>query len=628
MGIFQESVDKRLEVLEEKKKFSTAAILDRIHTGQLPQDFLNDIKLHGVNEINEELRFWPLFEQACLFVSELRISRKYLSGASQFFKTAVCSQLNAWLTQRQGLRGLWSFPKARTLELLSPRQHKPLLRHWAKINGIKTITREMLTSNTTFDVGFGSATFTHLNSGKQDGGAAAGTAVVAVTADYAIAEEASQSSQAEILPLYRRLDASRIQPTQPVIQLGTPGAGGGIESAIANATYEFWPHAYCPHCGDHMSLHPKGALLRPVLVIQDDGTPVERYAGDDGLPLNWYRHVEHNPIETAYIGCPECGHEFSVEARNEAVYRCVNTGMMLDYFLEEYVPNHWEDERIEAGMWAGALARPNKPHLARDIMEEMSIEGIEDWYQQRLGISSSAMSNTVSPEALVAACNRPPLKVLPKEHRVRLIGVDQGRSAWYASVVDFIYDKELIIPELMYMQSKRNIITMDCISAHELPDYCKKHKVQGGFVDNEPTIELAARLSKQAGLRIADQQLKLKDDFKAKMINEGGEKYFGYSIRYTKFARAIFTLFNTSRVSANRQFLRYAQGSTKDPGNVFKHLTRISWNNEEGDIVRPPDKVDDLFFALMFAEAAFGVFTVSPSLIMNVTDWEWLKKIR
>lgn len=616
----QELAKQRRDELKGKIRQSTTSLEEKIASGELIEDCINDLKTYGKNEFGDDLR-WdePGFEEILRLLADFRIARRYVSGSSQRYKTASCANVNAYMSQRAGLRGLWSFPKARTMEILVPKQHKPLLRNWAKVSGVTKITRDMLTSTAQFDVGLGSASFTHVNSGS--GEASAGTSSVAVTADFLFCEEASQSSHKDILPLYRRVDSSRIV-ARPVTWLGTPGGGGGIEAKISDAPYEFWPHAKCPHCGHWSSLHPLGALLKSKQERAEDGTLITRWAHEDGLPLEWFCHDSEDPIETAYVGCTQCAKEISDENRQNALFKCIKTGIFLHDFLTNVVPKVWQEEQLEVGIWVGALSRPRK-HLAREILRELSPEGIEDWYQQRLGIPSSAMANSIPKEALMNACIRPFFTPTQEEKSIRLIGIDQGRSAWYGAVVEFIYNP-LLPPDAMYTSAKRNILALECFPSDRTPDLIERFGVQGGIIDNEPSIAAAAAIGRATGLKLGDQQAKIKDDYLIKTAKDGGAQFECFSLKYKKFFRFIFSLFAGSSVSVESSYLRFASGKVKGHGNVFKHLCSIEWDAEAGDIVKAKDGEDDLAFALMFAESAFGIFTVSPGLIScEGFSWDW-----
>lgn len=536
--------------------------------------------------------------------------------------TAASAQMNAWMSQRAGVRTLWAFPKARMMELLVPKQHRSLLTNWAKVSGITKFTRNMLQSNSQFDVGIAAATFTHVNSNEGGSGAAAGTSVVAVTADVVFAEEASQSSHTDILPLYRRVDASRVS-TRPTRWLGTPSGGGGIEAKIADAEYEFWPHAECQCCGQMASLHPLGALLTSKQERAEDGTLITKWAHEDGTPVGWFCYDQEDPINTAFVGCVHCGNEIPDRARYEATFICIKTGVSVETFLSRVVPDVWREKQLEVGLWVGALSRP-RAGIAQEILAEMNPEGITDWYQQRLGIPSSAMANSISTESLIQACQRTPYKAKEDEKTVRMLGIDQGRQHWYGAVVEFIYNAKLP-PEAMYATARRNIIYLDSFPSFSTPELIQEWQVNGGLIDNEPSISSAAVVARHTGLSLADQQPKLKDDYTRKVIMDGGERFDCLSIKYKKYARYIFQLFASGRISVNNEYLRFASGAVKHPADVFKHLTRVEWDSETGDIIRAKDKVDDLFFALMFAEAAFGIYTIDPGAVScSSYSWDWM----
>lgn len=292
-------------------------------------------------------------------------------------------------------------------------------------------------------------------------------------------------------------------------------------------------------------------------------------------------------------------------------------------FLNEVVPEVWQEEQLEVGVWVGALARPRKG-IAKEIMLEMNPEGIDDWYQQRLGIPSSAMANSIPKEALMNACMRTPFTPSKEEKTIRLLGIDQGRSAWYGAVVEFVYNPNLP-PAAMYHSAKRNILALECFPSMATGEFVEKFEVEGGIIDNEPSIAAAAAICRATGLKLGDQQAKIKDDYNIKLAKDGGEQFECFSLKYKKYFRFIFSLFAGSSVSVRREYLRFSSGKVKAPGDIFKHLCRIEWDAENGDVVKAKDGVDDLAFALMFAEAAFGIYTVNPGIISRESySWDWM----
>ena len=141
-------------------------------------------------------------------------------------------------------------------------------------------------------------------------------------------DERSQIPLEAVAALPRRLDAARI-PTQPMREIGTYGDGVGIEYTISRSKYHFYPHIQCPRCQKVIPLHPKGCLLRMTR---------GKFLNTNGRPIDWFYHDETNKVETAYIGCSNCGHEISDEQRLSAYFQCLLTGTKLSDYLRG-IPN-------------------------------------------------------------------------------------------------------------------------------------------------------------------------------------------------------------------------------------------------------------------------------------------------
>jgi hypothetical protein len=635
--------------LEGKTRQSTESLLEKVSSGALVDEFIFELKKFGVNEFGDRIR-WnsPILEESLRLFADLRINEVFLSGSAQLNKTFCAAQTAAWMSQRAGMRVMWAFAKCRQIDALVPTQHKPLLMHWAqKVNGVTKFTNEHQTSNSQFSVGNGSIKFVHVNSNTTEGGAAAGTSIVSNTVDLCIMEETSQAQQSEIAPLYKRLLAGRLK-SRPMRQIGTPGSGNGVELPISKADFEFWPHAECSCCGKMASLHPFGALFQSEKIRADDGSVLEKWAFDDGMPRKWFHTDSSDPVGSAFVGCVHCGKEISDEARYQSTYICIRTKMTIKEFLEVYVPEHWEKENIRVGAWIGCLTRV-RAGIATDIMEALSPEGLSDFYEQTLGIPSSASQNSITSQSIINALERPlftpqrysHLREVPEAlegqaeavndtsrfKTVRAVGIDQGRSAYFGAVVEAVYDSHLP-PAQMFSTAKFNIIALECFPSFATAEFIAKYEGTIGLIDNEPSISAAARLCAETGLHLADQQAKQKDDYLIKSVQDGGEQFECVKINYRKFARFIFSAFAGSSVNMNREYMRFLGAKDNEPGNVFRHLTGVSWDSEEGAVVRDKAKIDDLFFALVFSFAAISVYMVDPNQVsLGQASWDWMDSL-
>lgn len=257
------------------------------------------------------------------------------TGAAQIGKTLAHVLLVCYCVVDLKLNTLWTYAQERTLNRLVPRQFRPLIRHWLKRHGILLKRSAGVQSNTLFQVGDANASFTYVSTvgANSTGGAAAGGSIIGETADIAFLEERSQYPPGADAPIYRRLDASSI-PTHPVRQLGTPGAGAGIEAEIVSADYYFYPAIVCTHCGKEIFLDPKGCLLKPIERVLPNGEVKTSYLSESGKPVDWYCSDPNNPVKTAQFCCYECGSPIEDSDRAMARFKCKYTGIWLREFLE------------------------------------------------------------------------------------------------------------------------------------------------------------------------------------------------------------------------------------------------------------------------------------------------------
>jgi len=153
----------------------------------------------------------------------------------------------------------------------------------------------------------------------------------------------------------------------------------------------------------------------------------------------------------------------------------------------------------------------------------------------------------------------------------------------------------------------------------------KEHRVMGAFIDSKPGVETAALFSAQTGVVLAEQPPHHPNvDFRLKATSDGGEEYPCWVINHQKFARTLFTHFAMGYYSVNENYATHIGDYTLK--SIFRHFCSVEWDAEKADIIRAKDKIDDLFFSAMFAEAAFQLFCISPAdILISRGDWAWMK---
>lgn len=296
--------------------------------------FVEAVRKYGRTERGQEIRLTDWYAEYLELLGDYRVHEVVISGCSQIGKSLAVNLLLCYSLCCVKLNVLSVFDKAKTLERNVPLQFRPLVTRWIERMGEHIpIGKE---SNSLFQYGAASAIFSYVSTSRptaqRQGLATAGSAVVSVTADLLITDERSQFPPGTADPLPRRLDASSL-PSKPQRHAGTPGSGSGTESLIEQCKYNFYPFCYCDKCGALTSLHPLGALLRPIKKMIN-GKEKEVYFSESGRPLFWFRTSEEHPIETAYVGCQSCLQPLSDEARINAHFRCLNSNITLREFLD------------------------------------------------------------------------------------------------------------------------------------------------------------------------------------------------------------------------------------------------------------------------------------------------------
>ncbi len=127
----------------------------------------------------------------------------------------------------------------------------------------------------------------------------------------------------------------------------------------------------------------------------------------------------------------------------------------------------------------------------------------------------------------------------------------------------------------------------------------KNFDVTFGLIDNEPE-RLAAQelvLKSKTVLGLADQK-SLDVDFKKITVTHGNTEIPAYAVNNVIFKDVIKNDFQTARYRINCKYHRKFQ----------RHITSITKDPDTGLYLRPSDHDDDLYFALLFAEAAIAIY--------------------
>ena len=571
--------------------------------------FVERVREHGYNDRGKKMLIHEWYAEYLELIGDLTVHEVYTTGCAQAGKTAGHTLLAVHLIN-SGISILWSYAQLGSLQRAVPLQFKPVIEKWLASEGTRATGAQ---NSSLYQVGDANALFTYVSTSKaalntKDGGAAAGSAIVSVTADVLFREEKSQYPIGTGDPLLRRIDAS-IVPTKPIRDLGTHGSGSGIEVDIAKCKYYFYPHFRCGKCDRVSPLDPKGCLLKPIKYADSLGREISSHLSQTGRPVAWHCSEENNQVDSAYFGCPHCGAEIPDSDRLNAWYQCLNTDITLRNYLDN-TDRLNERSRQKVGISISPLLRQTEHSLAVEIVQlGLDTANSEDWQQQVLGHPSSIYGNRITIEFIKAALYAP-----KPDHEPDYIvaGIDQGRGEdWLMIVAIYLPDKvEGMNDILRFEKAKRVILFGADIMRSQIPELLKQFKVTYGLMDNEPTREKAMEICRESGgtLQIANQIAGLKDAVRKVIVEDGGESEACWNIRNEKFIQAVVDGFLTAaddgsplyRLPTNwEQWL--GKNTERSP---IRHLCAPYRNPVKG-WQRAKDGIDDLFYALVFAEAAF-----------------------
>lgn len=578
----------------------------RLTTGGKP--FVEAVKSYGCNERGESIKLTPWFLEYLEAIGDFRIPHILTSGCSQVGKTLGHSLLLCDCLTELGLNTLWSYDQERSLNIQVPSNFRPVIRGWLKKRGIKAKSDDAQ-NNTLYQINGASAQFVYVSTSKvkDSGGAAAGGIAVGVSRDILFKEERSQYPPGAGDPLNRRLDAGRI-PTRPIRELGTPGAGQGIEAEIKAAKYHFYPHYRCDRCEVVRPLDPKGCLLKSVMRETATGEKRMSYFSDSGRPLEWWCSDPGDAIATTYFGCSACGDPIPDESRLNAWFQCLKTGVRLREFLDSLPPGV-PKQSYSIGIVLSPLLRVEKTNVAAAIVDEgLKTYNTADWQQQRLGHPSEAQTTSITLDMLERAIAAERPAGIPD---YTLAGLDQGRGEDWLWVCDFWLPSDRTLPIAQVVEKTvRGVRFGANIERKQVPGLLRDMGVSFGICDNEPDIPDAAKLCSATCLEMADQKSNTAFVVNKSIVMSGGAEYPCWFFRQEDFLKAVLEGF-TGVAWDNKHPYRLPDSWDKwralpnDERSPVRHLMGPSRDPETGKWKRGQGNIDDLYYAAMFCELAF-----------------------
>lgn len=577
--------------------------------------FVERCKLYGVNEKGQPLRFYVWFEELLELIGDLRIKHTLTTGNAQLCKTLSHTLLlvDSLIIYRQNMG--WFYASRDAMSLNVREQFLPIAQEYSKrfskANGVNIIRDDDRKLNNRYQINGATAMFSFIStsaksSPQREGLANVGGAAASAQMNMLFIEERSQSRPESAAVLPRRLDASSIA-TKPIRELGTPGKGLGIEYEINNADYHFYPHIKCPSCESTIPLDAKGCVLKPYL----DDLGRTRYLDNNGRPKYYFDGVR----------CSVCEEEITKEVRLNAWMQCLNTGITARELLDS-LPNNLEEVlklRLKIGIQISPLLRDSlNSEIYHDIIDTgLNSPNVEDYSQQLLGWKPESNDLSISQDMLNIANNTSP----PSGDYIRIAGIDQGNQEDWLVICDYyLPDVNELTSTEIFTQSIRHIVYASDIARKHIPDTLNDYGVLLGFLDNEPNVSAAQRLSEKTVLQMCDQKNSNTFILKEGFITTGQEKIPCITINNNYFKNSILDGFTTRGYDG--KIINRIHPSISVDGNSYRSLSRhfksIVKDPETWQWIRPSDHVDDLFMCFQFCEGAFFGYLESMS---SSVDW-------
>lgn len=570
-------------------------------------DFLERLRQYGTTEKGEKLIIYPWIEEYASLIGDLRIDHIATAGNAQCGKSLINTLLMVDFLIFTGLNSLWFYPTKQQVDALVPEMFGKVVRGYIEkietgfmqrtgkqLNLIKSSDRQLASR---FQVKNATAIFSYTSNSARDtptksGLATVGTSAASVSASILFIDERSQISPEASSVLPRRLDATRL-PKQVIRDVGTFGAGYGIETVLENSQYHFYPHFTCDSCGVESALNPKGCLL-----LERNG----KFLSQTGRPINWSYKDKNKKIESAFFCCPNCGEDIPTTKRSSAYFICLKTGIKLKDFLNN-LPKTIDEcvtQKHTVFLHLSPLLRITRYNLAANLIQVgLQSESTKDYQQQVLGFSSESDVDRITKEMIIASNSK--LKPVSQPDYI-LAGIDQGRSEDYFVICKYwVPPIETGFSEIQQIEeSVREIVYCKPVLRTDIPAILKKFKVDFGLIDNEPDRLSSFNLTQQTCLKTADQR-NLKTIYKQIQVSTGGIELESFAIDNVYFLDLCLSVFANGKIKTD------FEATDKTIYAPARHFTSVS-KDDLGVWNRAKDKIDDLFYAYMFCEAAFYIW--------------------
>ncbi len=269
--------------------------------------------------------------------------------------------------------------------------------------------------------------------------------------------------------------------------------------------------------------------------------------------------------------------------------------------------------RIKASIEFSPLLRTPETNLAEEIISTgLNTGNVSDWMQQMLGIPSFLQTNALTMSHIQASINA---TEAPKGvDQVRIAGIDQGRGQHWIYLLKFDLPfgwREMPSYEVVRKSYQTVLLARDCLVT-EIPDLLNDHYIDFGLIDNEPEIAQSAEIASRTVLQLADQKPAQLDDLRKIQVKQGGITYDCWGVNHDVFLRMVLNSFLETGDDGYplQRIPKDWDIWLNNPSELspIRHLLAPKYDPDTRKWIRGEGNVDDLYYACMFAQAAFLVW--------------------
>lgn len=234
-------------------------------------------------------------------------------------------------------------------------------------------------------------------------------------------------------------------------------------------------------------------------------------------------------------------------------------------------------------------------HISTRSLTDQSVANI---YQQLLGTINKAGNQAITANELVIESSLPNYDPIATYY-----GIDQGRKELYLTELLDYGDKIYV----NYLNSTTLIGARDYILRNDKPSFT--------VIDFAPDAEAALWLKEQIpnmACALQNNSPTANYDYKLDTAYSNGLPYQVIKFNYVRWVEELIDQVKSGK-------LVFVKNNISEL--TTRHLTSVRCIT--GKVIRPPDKIDDLFFAMMFALFASTLFNVYNGREQQLTIKEW-----